>query len=156
MSTKQEWGNACWHLFHGLSFKMKTDDKEIINKLMSLMYNVCVNLPCPECSEHAKETFLQARRNGIKINTRDELQAFWWKFHNLVNMRTKKQQVSFEDAKTKYEKTRLYPIVNNFVSIMKRNVPGERSMMYTMSRVNAVEKMFNFIKENQASFEILA
>ena len=39
---------------------MKTDDKEIINKLMSLMYNVCVNLPCPECSEHAKETFLQA------------------------------------------------------------------------------------------------
>ena len=55
-------------------------------------------------------------------------------------MRTKKQQVSFEDAKTKYEKARLYPIVNNFVSIMKRNVPGERSMMYTMSRVNAVEK----------------
>ena len=26
-----------------------------------------MNLPCPECSEHAKETFLQARRNGIKL-----------------------------------------------------------------------------------------
>lgn len=156
MSTKQEWGNACWHLIHGLTFKMKTDDKKIIDQLMVLLYNVCVNLPCPECSEHAKETFTQARNNGIKVNSLDELQAFWWKFHNLVNMRTGKEWVLFEDAKSKYEKARLFHIVNNFVRIMKRNIPGERSMMYSMSRNNAVEKMFNFIKENQASFDIIA
>lgn len=155
MSTKQEWGNACWHLIHGLTFKINNDDKTLIDQLMIQLYNVCINLPCPDCSEHAKQTFLHARNSGIKINTRHDLQAFWWKFHNLVNSRTKKEWVSFEDAKSKYEKAKLFHMVNNFVRIMKRNVPGERSMMYAMSRQNAVEKMFNFIKENQASFDII-
>ena len=156
MSTKQEWGNACWYLIHGLSFKIKTDDKRFINELMTRIYNVCINLPCPECSEHARETFLQAKNCGIKINSKAELQAFWWKFHNLVNRRTGKSYMSFEDARSKYEKARLFPIVNNFVKIMKRNVPGERAMMYSMSRNKATENMFNFIKENQAYFDISA
>ena len=154
MSTKQEWGNACWHLIHSLSFKMKNDDKSLIQELMNLLYNVCLNLPCPECSEHAKETFAHAKRNGASVNNIQDFQVFWWKFHNLVNQRTRKEMVSFDDAKAKYEKARVFNIVNNFMSIMKRNVPGERSMMYTMSRINAVNKLFNFIRENQGSFDI--
>ena len=156
MSTKEEWGNACWYLIHGLCFKLKNDDTRLINELMNKLYNVCINLPCPDCSEHAKETFSSAKKNGVKITNKVELQMFWWKFHNLVNMRTNKQYMSFEDAKSKYEKIRLYHAVNNFVKIMKRNVPGERAMMYSMSRNKATENMFNFIKENQAHFEITA
>lgn len=152
MSTKQQWGNACWYLFHTLSFKIKDGEDGIIEEMMGVMYNVCVNLPCPECSEHAKETFELARRSGVKVSDKKGLQAFWWQFHNHVNRRTRKEGISLEAAQEMYSRGRLDRIIINFRNVMGRRVPGERSMMYTMSRDNAVKKMFDFIQNHKTSF----
>lgn len=154
MATKQEWGNACWYLFHSLSFKLKDNQDSIITELMSLCHNIALNLPCPDCSEHVKQTFALVNKSGVRVTNRYEFQRFWWQFHNLVNMRLKKPTMTFEDAQDKYSKARLVNIVNNFVNIFGKTVPGERSMLYTMSRMSAKSKMFDFIKTNQASFEM--
>jgi len=154
MSTKQEWGNACWHLIHSISFKLKDENIQVIESLNNYIYNVCINLPCPDCSDHAKTTFAQAKMAGIKVKTIKDLQIFWWKFHNLVNSRLKKPYVTFKDAEEKYEHAILSKIILHFMNIMNRNVPGERSMMYTMSRKTAVKKMVDFIKTHQSSFNI--
>ena len=154
MTTKQEWGNVCWYLFHSLSFKLKDNQDHIVSELMSLCHNVALNLPCPDCSEHAKQTFNAAKKSGVQITNREEMQRFWWQFHNIVNRRLKKHAMTFEEAQQMYSKARLFNIVNRFVEVFGRNVPGERSMMYTMSRRNAVGKMFDFIKANQASFDL--
>jgi len=154
MTTKQEWGNVCWYLFHSLAFKLKDNQDSIVKKLMSLCHNIALNLPCPDCSEHANQTFNMANKSGVRITNREEMQRFWWQFHNIVNKKLKKPSMSFEDAKELYSKARLFNIVNRFIEVFGRNVPGERSMMYTMSRRNAVRKMFDFIKANQASFEL--
>ena len=154
MTTKQEWGNACWYLFHSLSFKLKDGQDHIVGEMMVLCHNIALNLPCPDCSEHAKQTFEMAKKSGVRVTNREEFQRFWWQFHNLVNMRLKKPTLTFEETQGKYSKSRLFNIVNHFVDIFGRNVPGERSMMYTMSRRNAVGKMFDFIKANQASFDL--
>lgn len=154
MSTKQEWGNACWYLIHSISFKLKDDNFETIDSLNKCIYNICINLPCPDCSDHAKETFAQAKKSGVKVRTIKELQLFWWKFHNLVNSRLKKPYVTFEDAEEKYKHAILSNIIIHFINIMDRNVPGERSMMYTMSRKTAVKKMVDFLKTHQSSFNI--
>ena len=154
MTTKQEWGNICWYLFHSLSFKLKDNQDHIVGELMSLCHNIALNLPCPHCSEHANQTFNMAKRSGIRIKNKEQMQRFWWQFHNIVNTRLRKSTMTFEDAQEMYSKARLFKIVNKFLEVFGRNFPGERSMMYTMSRRNAVKKMFDFIKANQASFEL--
>ena len=35
MTTKQEWGNACWYLFHSLSFKLKDGQDHIVGEMMA-------------------------------------------------------------------------------------------------------------------------
>jgi len=154
MTTKQEWGNVCWYLFHSLSFKLKDDKDHIVKDLQSICHNIALNLPCPDCSEHANQTFNMAKNSGVRITNRDEMQRFWWQLHNLVNKRLRKPSMSFEDAQEIYSKARLFNIVNKFVEVFGRNIPGERNMMYTMSRRNTVRKLFDFIKDNQASFEL--
>jgi hypothetical protein len=154
MATKQEWGNACWYLFHSLSFKLKDGQDHIIIELMALCRNIAIILPCPDCSEHAKQSFALADRSGVRVADRAGFQRFWWQFHNLVNARLKKPSITFEDAQDKYSKSRLFNIVKHFMNIFGRNVPGERNMMYTMSRRNAIKKMYDFIKANQVSFEL--
>ena len=34
MSTKKEWGNACWYLFHTLAVKLKKEEEKEIPELL--------------------------------------------------------------------------------------------------------------------------
>ena len=59
MTTKQEWGNVCWFLFHSLSFKLKDNQDHIVGEQMPLCHNIA--LPRPDCSQHANQTFNTAK-----------------------------------------------------------------------------------------------
>ena len=118
MTTKQEWGNVCWYLFHSLSFKLKDDKDHIVKDLQSICHNIALNLPCPDCSEHANQTFNMAKNSGVRITNRDEMQRFWWQLHNLVNKRLRKPSMSFEDAQEIYSKARLETDLIQFSALL--------------------------------------
>jgi hypothetical protein len=62
---KVKWGEPTWFLFHTLSVKIKESHFNMIRaQLLNNIYAICVNLPCPDCANHAK-TYL----DGINFNT---------------------------------------------------------------------------------------
>jgi hypothetical protein len=81
---KVKWGPAVWFLFHTISIKIREDRFQSIRlELLNHIYSISTNLPCPICSQHAKEYL-----NGINFNTiqtKSDLQKMLWAFHNEVN-----------------------------------------------------------------------
>ncbi len=62
-------------------------------------------LPCKDCSEHAKE-FLATHKNKINgaLQSKESLFKFLWYFHNHVNARLQKPQISLKKAFLMYKK----------------------------------------------------
>lgn len=130
MASREQWGNITWYLFHGIAEKIKEDkfseNKELI---INIIKSICGNLPCPECSEHASKTLNNINFN--LINTKDELKDFLFKFHNIVNQRTKKEEFKKEELDKKYN-TIIMPIIfNYFFKVYSINNKSEKMMMYT-------------------------
>ena len=50
------WGPNTWIFMHTLACKIKEDSFPIIGKQLVLyLIQISYNLPCPECSQHAKQ-----------------------------------------------------------------------------------------------------
>jgi len=146
MSSKKQWGNACWYLFHTLAYKLKDEYMREIPKILDHITSICGNLPCPDCSQHAIQTLKRLNKDAIK--SRESLINAMFQFHNIVNRRTGKQQFSREEHDKLYERASFYPIYNNFWNVMLVNARGERAMMYNLARKNALLNFDKYIKQN--------
>ena len=83
MTTKKQWGNACWYLFHTLAVKLKKEEeKKYVPLLLKYIMGFCANLPCPECSNHATSTFKK-----LNVVNYPEKLIDYFVFHNIVNGR---------------------------------------------------------------------
>lgn len=145
-----EWGNSCWLLFHSTAVKLKEDQTHLVPVILNLIYNICNNLPCPTCSEHAMSTFKLLKRERIK--TKEDLIKCIWQFHNIVNRHTGKPFYSREKHDDLYKNTNLGDILMNWIKIMSRTRHGDRNMLYTFSRTNIVKKVIEFYKKHKSSF----
>jgi hypothetical protein len=145
--SKHVWGNACWYLFHTLAEKLKPDCDEEIQTILFHFKQVCFNLPCPSCTQHATETLQNAKLNNIK--TRDDLKHFFLEFHNLVNKRLNKPIFTKNECDELYKKANTVNIVNHFTAVMKSNqIATERTMMNTMTRHLCVDGVAKYMKQN--------
>jgi len=78
------WGPATWNFFHTIAEKIKEEHFNIIGpQLFLIIRRICLNLPCPDCSQHAN-AFLN-RVNFSKIHSKDEFKNMLCFFHNEVN-----------------------------------------------------------------------
>ena len=151
MSLIEKWGNACWFLFHTLAVKLKPERTDLVPKILSLVINVCKNLPCPDCSQHATATLNSLRYNQIK--TRDQLMLVLWQFHNMVNKRRKVEFFSLDEYNKKYSNALFDPIVSNFIRVMKGKFPtNERGMLHSMQRSIMVDDVASFVSNNRQGF----
>ena len=130
MASREKWGNITWYLFHGIAEKIKEDkfseNKELIIKIIK---SICSNLPCPDCAEHATKTLNNINFDSIK--NKDDLKDFLFKFHNIVNKRTNKEEYKKEELDKKYS-TIIMPIIfNYFFKVYSINNKNEKMMMYT-------------------------
>ena len=64
----------------------------------SLLSNLCVNLPCPGCSVHCSEYVI---KHPPRTSSRDDLKKWAVDFHNAVNKRTGKRELSYKEAEDK-------------------------------------------------------
>jgi len=88
---------------HTLASKIKETSFPVIGpSLILVLIQICNNLPCPECAQHAKQFWSKVKTANIK--TKDDLINLLFVFHNMVNKRKQLQPFKYENLQ--YYKTR--------------------------------------------------
>ena len=107
------WSVPTWLFFHTVAEKineefLKTNKTEVIH----IFKEICGNLPCPDCRQHAVAYCTNLRPE--KINNKENLIHFFYVFHNHVNKRTGKPHYPRHQLK-KYKRGRLDVIFQKFI-----------------------------------------
>ena len=150
--SKSEWGNITWILFHSLIEQLKEDSpNKIIKETFLNIKQICNNLPCPYCRDHAMSYLNKYKK--YNFDTKDKLKIFFYTFHNTVNVKLKKKVLEI-NILDKYKNVNLNNILNSFKYIyLKRQ--QTKMLLYNFHRKMAVEKFLNFIKNNKIYFKLL-
>lgn len=148
--SKEQWGKACWYMFHTLAHKLKPERTDLVEPLLNNIINICNNLPCQECSLHASSVMSNLNKKAIK--TPRDLANMVWMFHNTVNEKLKTKQITLEEHDEMYSRALLVPVVNHFMMVMNQRIGNERAIMYSMSRQMAVADFVLFVKKNVNAF----
>jgi len=143
---KKEWGNAVWLLFHTLAIKLK---EEHVSELLILIFHIsqiCSNLPCPDCLEHASSVMNRVNKNYIS-SSNDKLVTFLWEFHNNVNKKIKGQYYS-KDKLTIYNSANTINVIKNFINVFSATSNNEKMVMYGFHRSQYIKTFKTYIKNN--------
>ena len=128
---KEVWGNAVWLLFHTLAEKIKEEYRNELPVVVSHITQICNNLPCPECSEHAKQFWSKVKTSNI--NNKTDLINLLFVFHNMVNKRKQIKAFKYENLKY-YEHKNLIETYNTFSQNF--NTKGNMSLINESFRRN--------------------
>jgi hypothetical protein len=146
----EKWGNATWYMIHTLTYKLKEEYSNKANELFDILYQVCVNVPCPYCMEHARETLSRVNKN--KIKTKEDLVKVFFEFHNMVNKRLHKKEFTMKEFHDKYSNAITVNILHNFVNVFATSVRNDKAMAHNWSRRRIVNMFISYIKNNKHMF----
>ena len=143
MSKLSEWGQAVWLLFHTIGNKideeyLKNNNKQITN----LITNICNNLPCPSCKEHAITTLRNARLENIR--SKNDLQYFFWSFHNIVNKSLNKEFFSQADLEI-YKNTHTKNVIYNFKIKFTNRPYNDKLLIDKFIFNNMKDKIYSYL-----------
>tara|TARA_B100000123_G_scaffold256872_1_gene220362 strand:- start:1518 stop:2102 length:585 start_codon:yes stop_codon:yes gene_type:complete len=112
-SNKMIWGKPTWYFLHTLAEKVKDEHFAAIKgELLGIIYQICCNLPCPLCANHAKK-YLDNINFGT-INTKNDLIKMLYLFHNEVNARKNYELFNYNEVEKLYSKAKFVNMANNF------------------------------------------
>ena len=104
-SKPSQFGPHYWYMLHTMSLNYPNDPTNFIKQKMKCFIEALpFLLPCKDCSEHAKE-FLSnhAKDLNVALSSKESLFKFLWFFHNHVNERLGKPQISLKKAFNMYK-----------------------------------------------------
>lgn len=140
------WGTITWIFFHTLAEKIKDENFENNKQLfINIIINTCNHLPCPECSEHATKVLSQSYLNNIK--TKKHFVEFLRQFHNIVNIKTNKKELTSEEIMDLYKNNNLSLILINLIRTYKSIKTSERLMMYNFYRDKFLSELYNDVQK---------
>jgi hypothetical protein len=110
---KMKWGKPTWYMLHTLSEKVsEAKFSEIRVGFLNLIYTICTNLPCPNCSAHAKTHLDNINFNNIQ--TKSQLKHILYDFHNVVNKKKGYATFPFSELDSTYSKAITENIIRHF------------------------------------------
>ena len=121
MSSTQKilWGPTTWTFFHVLAEKINEDFfLKNKNEVLQIIVTISNNLPCPLCSEHARN--ITSKKNLRIIKNKQDLIRFLNYFHNSVNMRNGKQLFHMKDM-DKYKNINFQIAIHNFLTFYTKS-----------------------------------
>ena len=119
MVAPNEWGNITWIFFHTLAEKVSNDKfLEVRDTLIEIIRGICSHLPCPDCSNHASLILRQAYIKNIQ--TKEHFIEFLRQFHNIVNIKLKKQQMNLDEVSLIYKQKNMTIVIQQFFSIYRK------------------------------------
>ena len=143
------WGPSCWMLFHTIIAKIKPEEfMKIRDGLFHNLRTISQNLPCPNCSNHAKH-FFQRQRN-LTFKTKHEMANFFWYFHNNVN--SSKKKPTFPEDLSVYNTKQLRTVYTDFLKNYTAKDNGLKMMSDTLHRKNIAKGFHQWMKINNKSF----
>ena len=147
------WGPAIWFLLHTLAEKIKQELFSSIRvELLNIIYSICVNLPCPLCSDHAKEYFDKINFNTIQ--TKLDLKLLLFNFHNLVNKRKNYSLFSREELDEKYSKANTMNIIHNFMYFFQDKNRSPKMIANDLQRKHIAVKLKQWFSNNLQHFDL--
>ena len=146
------WGAPTWYFFHTLAEKIKPEHfEDNKSQILQMITNICSNLPCPSCSEHAKQ-YIQ-RMNNNSIICKNDLIQFLFVFHNTVNERKRKPVFSYDELTEKYKKANLINITNHFIYYFRMEHHAVRMIADGMHRKRTAKNIQIWLQQNIHIFE---
>jgi hypothetical protein len=125
--SKKDWGNISWILMHSLAQKV------------TIIFDICSNLPCPDCREHAIK--LLKTSNIHKISNKKQLISFLCEFHNIVNKKLKKPTKKIEEVEKQYSTAKLNMIVSIFFKVYNSVIYNEKMLADSFRRKIFLKKL---------------
>ena len=150
-SKKIKWGEPFWNLFHVLAEKVKESEFQRIRvEFLNLIYLICSNLPCPDCTRHAVHYL-----NGINFNaitTKEDLKTMLFNFHNSVNARKGNALFPRHELDSKYKNGTTRVIIDTFLNHFKSRQYSVRLFADTLHRERTTKKILSWFEINISSF----
>jgi len=149
MSSKKTWGNATWYLLHTLVYKI--NDEGHIAELVKQIYQICDNLPCIECRNHA--ILLLSKNNFKNINKKQELILFMLEFHNAINVKLGKNKFTIEENNKLYSRGNTKVIINNYIEMMKHHNYNEKALIHSYRRKQFIINFKKYLIANGSKYQ---
>lgn len=145
----KRWGIPTWYFFHTFAEKI-TENHFLKNRdeCLNILKEICSNLPCPYCTDHAKQ-YLK-NNHFDKIKTKDELKIFFFKFHNNVNKRNKKKEFDM-GVTDQYKNMNMVKVWHYFRKEFFRTYYMANHFSGWMRNM-LLEKLIKFLKNNISQF----
>lgn len=119
MPPPEVWGPPTWTLLHVLAEKVNEDNFQLLlPPLFNHIKRICSLLPCPECSQHAKQFLEKINIKDIKSKT--DLKNIIYIFHNNVNVRKRKPLFIYSQL-DKYKNISIMKAYNSFIVVYNTN-----------------------------------
>ncbi len=134
------WGPKLWYFFH--IFSQQINDRFFITnrtEILSLLRDICNNLPCPDCRDHANKLLKTSNIN--KISNKKELISFLCEFHNIVNKKLKKPTKNIEEVEKHYSTAKLNMIVITFFKVYNSVIYNEKMLSDSFRRKIFLKKL---------------
>ena len=148
---KMKWGEPVWLLLHTLCEKVKSDSfSEIRQGFLNIIYIICTNLPCPDCSSHAK-TYLDGNQ-FMAIQSKEQLKRFMFDFHNSVNIRKGFPIFKYQDLQ-KYSTAITINIIYNFMNSYNVKNHSIHMISNDVYRNRMIETIKTWVNQNINSFD---
>lgn len=150
---KMLWGEPTWLFMHTFSEKIKNDSfSKHRREILTILYSLCCNLPCPDCASHAKEHLNKINFNAIQ--TKLQLKTALYQFHNMVNLKKGFPLFDWDNFDAKYSKANLIPIVNNFIRFYTNRTGSYRMIADDFHRKQIVINLKQWMSKNIEAFDI--
>jgi len=138
--SKKDWGNISWILMHSLAQHISENNfansKQI---LIKIIFDICNNLPCPDCREDANKLLKTSNIN--KITNKKQLISFLCEFHNIVNKKLNKPIKKIEEIEKQYRRAKLNNIVITFFNIYNSVIYNEKMLNDSFRRKLFLKKL---------------
>jgi hypothetical protein len=149
---KMLWGEPTWLLLHTISHKVKEESFIMIRKeLLSLMYSICSNLPCPDCASHARNYLNNINFNSIQTKT--QLKLMFFHFHNTVNKSKNYPEFLLTELDSKYSIANFKNIVNHFVKHYTNTTGSIKMISDDFHRKRLAQYMVQWLNKNCTHFD---
>ena len=135
-----------WFLLHTLAQKLEPKYSDHAPFILPLMIKLATNLPCEECSAHARHMLTDLLRNPVR--SKSDLIEFWREAHNRVNQRIGKPPFSREECRDKYQRANTHLVVQKYRHMILSAKVGERGMGDAWRRKRALAVLDEYLSSN--------
>ena len=148
--SPNQWGPPTWIFMHTLVEKVKEEQfPRIGHQIIVNLIQICYNLPCPDCTEHAKEFWSKVQIGNIK--SKMDLINLLFVFHNSVNKRKNLPPFKYENL-AYYKSLNIANTFNQFARNF--NTKGNMKLLTeSFHRGRQLTSLKNWIMTNIGSFE---